>query len=809
MMMVRILLSLLALSLLRCAYADVAQDIEQMTGARTKLVWLRATDWAKVSMDGGKGFAVMGIDTADKAGERQLAPVGENYNPLISPDGKQVIFSAGENGKQITKVVGWDGGEPRTLIEGYALWVWADPTGAAWVIYDTPKVSSKQIKACRLDNPAESRPVYSGDDSNRLSLSADGSRAIGEFPWPNAGMLYLNTRQIDRKNYRTGCNSYIAPDNSYRVTVMAGSHDIVTLYEPDGRSWDVRIIPPAMKPLSVGGNGCVWNPKWSTDARHMVVAGPFRNLGPDRGDIWLGQFSPDFKSIARWVQVSNTDAMDVYAFAWMDPGLGQYQGEAPYSVQIPPTVLPAGTWTWNYGDGTTDRTPGKHTYLKAGDYTMTATQGAQVLKGRVRVTPREAPRLTGVRIIDETHLLAVFSEPVQEKTAKITFTSGKTVKGMTRDSEGSGILIETNEPLADKETVVIEGVQDLAQVPNTAAKVEGPVVKRSWPTDCRGLAYVWENARVRNMVLDPGVNLPVTTTLNVGGGRTNRFGVVMVNGQMHPSPGSEDRVMTLIRRTHQFSMEMVIRPENLTQGMKNEPLNIVSWAYGWRNGIFWLFQDKEKLQVALSKTWGDGNPNVFDVATLPDAQTHHLIISCAPKRLVCYLDGKKVSEVDPSPAFVFELSPPLRFVTNGWRGQLEGMAMYGRFIDEAEAAKNAAAYAAIIGARKLPPQIEVQAKLLEKSLVPKTNAIAPYRNALVVGEYEVEQVVKGRCATKRIRIARWAITDLRETPFAAEPIGTSTRFVLENFTDHPELVPELISDTLPDNDDLTLYVPAE
>ncbi len=70
---------------------------------------------------------------------------------------------------------------------------------------------------------------------------------MGEFPWPNAGMLYTRTGQVDRKDYCTGCNSYIAPDNSYFVSIMAGSHDLVTLYRPDGSSRDVRLIPPGLK----------------------------------------------------------------------------------------------------------------------------------------------------------------------------------------------------------------------------------------------------------------------------------------------------------------------------------------------------------------------------------------------------------------------------------------------------------------------------------------------------------------------------------------------------------------------------------
>ncbi len=43
------------------------------------------------------------------------------------------------------------------------------------------------------------------------------------------------------------------------------------------------------------------------------------------------------------------------------------------------------------------------------------------------------------------------------------------------------------------------------------------------------------------------------------------------------------------------------------------------------------------------------------------------------------------------------------------------------------------------------------------------------------------------------------------TPLAAQEPGTSVKLVLENFADHDELVPELISDTLKEDFDQKLY----
>jgi hypothetical protein len=201
------------------------------------------------------------------------------------------------------------------------------------------------------------------------------------------------------------------------------------------------------------------------------------------------------------------------------------------------------------------------------------------------------------------------------------------------------------------------------------------------------------------------------------------------------------------------------------------------------------------------------------MATLPDTRPHHVLVSYAPKRLAFYLDGRKVKELDPSPASIIAVKPPpMRFAAhhpdpgkNTWRGGFEYVAMYDRFIEEGEAAKNAAVVAAELAKRKALPRIEVQATLIAKSKIPDPRQIAPYRNALIVNEYSVEKVLKGTYAGKTIRVVQWGMLDLKPTPLAAQAPGTSVKLVLENFADHDELVPELISDTLKEDFDLILY----
>ncbi|MCX7429492.1 MAG: hypothetical protein NTY17_00450, partial [Planctomycetia bacterium] len=472
-----------------------------------RIVWLRNKRWQtdKSSVDGGVGCSIMAFDTEGK-GERELVPEGELYNPLISPSGRHVIYTAKTDGKLRMHCVDWNGANSRVLGEGYALWAWREPaTGSEWVYTSVDGGMGTFVDRFQFDKPEARERIYTGRLSNHFSLSADGTRAVSEFPHPATGMFYPRTGQLDRKDYRPGCNTYISPDNSYFVTIMAGSHDLVTLYKPDGSSRDVSLIPPGLKPVTDGSRGCMWNPKWASDARHMSVAGPFVNLGPNHADIWLGQFADDCSSIATWVQVTDNEFMDVLAYVWVDPGLGEYAGEAPYTLEVPAFVTGPGDWRWSYGDGTTGTT-GKHTYGKAGTYALTSKQGDRTLEGTVRVAERAAPKLLNALALDDRRVLLTYSEPIQVTAAQVTLASGPTATKLSLDSEGSGIIAEFAAPLVAKETLTVKGVSDCAQVPNEMAAAQAQVVVPDWPSNRAGLTYLWQNARARNVIIGSSTN---------------------------------------------------------------------------------------------------------------------------------------------------------------------------------------------------------------------------------------------------------------------------------------------------------------
>ncbi|MCX6874753.1 MAG: hypothetical protein NTW21_13235 [Verrucomicrobia bacterium] len=797
------------------ARADVAKEVLALTGSRTKIVWARRVAGA----DNAGGFtsalnppewALMGLDTADGKTRAILPGPASFVNPCISPDGEKVFFTDGGSGA--IYCVNWDGSIRREFTKGLVQSPWTHPDdGSQWLYF----LGDGLVRA-RMDDASVRETVWRGpvDGARIVSVSADGTHMGGCFPTPVPGVAIMPNGPW--RQYGNGCSPCIAPDNSYRFFHMGTEvgHGGVRVYDDGGknpRAVGFRGGKGGMPGHEETRNCTSWEARWSTDMRFFVVIVESPTNAP-ACDIYLGQFDEGFTKVVKWVRVTDAPAWDTKPYCWIDPGLGNYEGEVPFTVAVPGKLTPGGEWAWDYGDGAKKKAAqGKHTYTKAGGYPITATQGQKALKGWANVRPQKAPAVTGALAVDETRVLVRFDERVQLRDAKATLGSGGAVRGLTLDPEEKDLLVELDKPVGAAGTMSLAGVFDKAQVPNAVAKAAIRITRASWPSSRNGLIYLFEGNRADNTIYDP-VSGPVSAVLNA---RFDRHGAILCRGGKIelPSDGTSERLLRQFsyyqgnqwqQKTELFTLEMVVQTADLEPQGPVLSLNILS--------SLWVGQEKRKVVVRLGGPDPKEPVQPFDAGTLPDDKAHHLVIAYRPKRLVCYVDGRKTLDADPSPAQMKwhnALGLNLGGGETFWRGRLEGIAMYSRFVEEAEVARNFAAYSQKLAARKPVASVAVRAKLLAKSAVPSAAEVAPYTRALVVYEYQVEEVTRGTLKEKVVRVARWGLMDSQPTPAAHEAVGASVSLVLESFTDHPELESELLRDTLPENFDLKLWEEAE
>jgi hypothetical protein len=92
-------------------------------------------------------------------------------------------------------------------------------------------------------------------------------------------------------------------------------------------------------------------------------------------------------------------------------------------------------------------------------------------------------------------------------------------------------------------------------------------------------------------------------------------------------------------------------------------------------------------------------------------------------------------------------------------------------------------------------RVVLNVRLTRAGTIPNPQAILPYRNALVVNEYEIVDRMEGTHADATIRVAQWAIRDGKVLPEARKPVGAAFTLAVERYEAHPELEGErLVAD---------------
>lgn len=318
----------------------VGAAIEEFTGARTKVVWVQQQkDGGLDQHAAGKNHKLMVLDTADGRGERALLPeVGSYSRPLFTPDGGRVVFStkgATKDARGVRSyrpkcfVVGVDGSGLRELGAGYAEDVWRDPSdGTLWVYAgvgfkdaDSVVMEAGRLERFRLDAPGGREVVWdrTAVGNEGFSVSRDGRRMVGLYPWPDAGVVDLESGQLRRTG--NGCWTSMAPDDSGATWVFDGAHRNATFYGAGGG--ELGTLALNAHPDLEGHK--VYHPRWSNHARFAVMTGPYlenKKAGANGVEIYMVRFAADLGTIEASAKVTANGRADLFPDVWIEGGEG-------------------------------------------------------------------------------------------------------------------------------------------------------------------------------------------------------------------------------------------------------------------------------------------------------------------------------------------------------------------------------------------------------------------------------------------------------------------------------------------------------
>lgn len=288
-------------------------ELERLTGARTRVVWIEGTSSAGDLYARDDQMRLMGMDTRDGRGARPIiAAPGRFHRPIFTPDGAHIIFS--DLVGQRIEMVAWDGSGRRELGRGLALTVWRDPlerrdwlyiqagektvdaqalarAGGPWeLLKDLP------VQRVRLDEPSTREMVWNRTPitvtpNMNFQVSADGRRACGAFPWNRCGVAHL--AEGTWREYGRGCWTSLAPDNSYRCWIFQGNHREIELLSSGGAARTTVDLS-----MASGTGSPVYHPRWSNHVRIL-------SLTQKCSDLYVGRFSEDYTRVESWVRVTN------------------------------------------------------------------------------------------------------------------------------------------------------------------------------------------------------------------------------------------------------------------------------------------------------------------------------------------------------------------------------------------------------------------------------------------------------------------------------------------------------------------------
>jgi hypothetical protein len=741
--------------------------------------------------------------TVDEAGR-------DHYCPKLSPDGRRLTYLSLSEEAQKDNL-----DRPRD-VSGQLHLINIDGSDDRVIVERAHKYNGWDRAVTWFDNDVLAYIDGEGN-TQRLNLATNQHELLikgGQFWLPNTKLTHavwsFNTfslldaarQTVTPMPHLGGCQPYFAHDGNWGFWVRA----------PGGPLYKMHLATRAISPLFDRGllpanRDYCYFPMISMNQRllafaaadHHKIVGAYGGYVLSDYEIFLLPIDPGtLEPLGKPIRYTFEPHCDRFPDVHQDePALGYYSNEAPFDVQLSAAGAdgqPGGAdRQWNYGDGTVETArAGRHTYDKPGVYLVESHAGGQVLRGQVRVSEAVAPRVTGGAMDGEKDLVVTFSEPVELGKASLSLASGAKIERFAAGEDGRSLRVVLAAKPKQNDRLLLADITDRAQHPNRLERGVVDVVASSWPSNPAGLAFLWQTADKPNTLRDP-----LTGQIAAYAPKANsrvwfdRNQAMVLDGGSYYFSGLLDQIANAVRKTHELSVELTLTPATNNSDRAGCVL-----SYG-------VSQVRDRLMFHL-------NGSAVELCSLPAGEASHIVVTYKPGQLVCYRNGQAVFASDKVKGDLSGYpSMPMNIGNNldgqVWRGTVEGVALYSRALPADEARANFDAYRQLRDSRPRVESLELDARLLSSSEVPTLKQIEPYRQALIVNEYEVKRLIRGQYATPKIRVAHWAMLDETTQPIARLAVGQDIKLLVEPLVDQPQLADQYTSNTLEDDFDLPVY----
>jgi hypothetical protein len=318
-----------------------------------------------------------------------------------------------------------------------------------------------------------------------------------------------------------------------------------------------------------------------------------------------------------------------------------------------------------------------------------------------------------------------------------------------------------------------------------------------WPSSADGLLFLWERADAPNQVTDPaGVRRSYPVERHGLARLDRRHRMDLAGGSFVAAPEASAALAAGVKAANEVTLELTLTP-----GRAEQNGAVAAFSGGGNRANFVLAQEGRELVLRLTVSHGGLAMHRIGLGAVEPGRATHLVATYRPGSLAVYRDGRRaVATREVQGDFFRWRERPLTFGAErggegSWLGTLEGIALYGRTLDAAEAAENARRYQ---GRARGPAitTLRLTGTLVAKSRTPTLAEISPYREALAVYEYRVDQVLAGRYGSDTVRVAQWVLQDGETLSLSARRPGARVELTLQPFAAQKQLESVFLSDTL-------------
>lgn len=349
--------------------------------------------------------------------------------------------------------------------------------------------------------------------------------------------------------------------------------------------------------------------------------------------------------------------------------------------------------------------------------------------------------------------------------------------------------------------------QDEAPGGLAATEPGEPALSGRWPATEQGLVYVWENLKGTTQVKDADGRHLRCEPLAWGRARFNRhFGFRLDGGGFEAPKELADRLLRQCQQSNSLTLEAIVTPRTITQ---TGPARIISFSESAASRNFTLGQSGDTLVLRLRTpaTGSNGAHPEVPLCRIEAGKPLHLVVTYRPDELCAYVNGRSQTLKERVTGDFSNWSAQHLLFGHeatrdrNWDGDLQGVALYARFVSAAEAAHRYALQKPRIAAWKPAARFEATGTLISASPLPVD--IPAYlgeysralRSCVYTSDRDFDDVARG----ERFIVRHWSILDRKLVPYPTR-VGQPRPLLLERTDDHPEISSERLLEDLDEED---------